>query len=117
MAKASDAEEEYFARENAERLRKLASEQKKALADTEREKLRQLHQMRCPKCGMELKEIGVRGVQVTAASPATAPGSTQVSWKSSASDRRKGASSLPSCESSAAALPRSRLIRRAAART
>ena len=64
MAKGSDTEEEYFARENAERLRKLAGEQKKALADTEREKLRQLHQMRCPKCGMELKEIGVRGVQV-----------------------------------------------------
>ena len=64
MAKASDAEEEYFARENAERLRKLAAEQKKALADTEREKLRQLHRMRCPKCGMELKEIGVRSVQV-----------------------------------------------------
>jgi len=34
MAKASDVEEEYFARENAERLRKLAAEQKKALADT-----------------------------------------------------------------------------------
>jgi len=29
MAKASDTEEEYFARENAERLRKLAAEQKK----------------------------------------------------------------------------------------
>jgi uncharacterized protein len=64
MAKASDAEEEYFARENAERLRKLAMEQKKALADAERDKLRQQHHMRCPKCGMELKEIGVRGVQV-----------------------------------------------------
>src|SRR5437867_3538630 len=33
MAKASDAEEEYFGRENAERLRKLAAEQKKALAE------------------------------------------------------------------------------------
>jgi hypothetical protein len=64
MAKASDTEEEYFARENAERLRKLAAEQKKSLADAEREKLRQLHHMRCPKCGMELGEITVRGVQV-----------------------------------------------------
>lgn len=64
MAKASDTEEEYFARENAERLRKLAAEQKKSLADSEREKLRQLHHMRCPKCGMELKEISVRGVDV-----------------------------------------------------
>jgi uncharacterized protein len=64
MAKTSDTEEEYFARENAERLRKLAAEAKKSLADTEREQLRNLHHMRCPKCGMELKEIPVRGVQV-----------------------------------------------------
>jgi len=64
MAKASDTEEEYFARENAERMRKLAAEQKKSLAESEREKLRQLHHMRCPKCGMELKEIDVRGVAV-----------------------------------------------------
>jgi hypothetical protein len=64
MAKPTDSEEEYFARENAERLRKLAAEEKKSLAEAEREKLRKLHHMRCPKCGMELKEIPVRGVQV-----------------------------------------------------
>ena len=64
MSKPSDTEEEYFARENAERLRKLAAEQKKSLAETEREKLQKLHHMRCPKCGMELKEITVRGVEV-----------------------------------------------------
>ena len=45
-------------------MRKLAAEQKKSLAQAERDKLKQLHQMRCPKCGMELKEIEVRGVQV-----------------------------------------------------
>jgi len=64
MAKASDTEEEYFARENAERLRKLAAEAKKSLADAERETLRNLHHVRCPKCGMELSEIPIRGVQV-----------------------------------------------------
>lgn len=64
MSKPSDTEEEYFARENAERMRKLAAEQKKSLAEGERDKLRQLHHMRCPKCGMELREITVRGVQV-----------------------------------------------------
>jgi hypothetical protein len=64
MSKPSDTEEEYFARENAERMRKLAAEQKKSLAEGEREKLRQLHHMRCPKCGMELREIAVGGVQV-----------------------------------------------------
>ena len=64
MGKPSDTEEEYFARENAERLRKIASEQKKSLAEAEREKLQKLHYLRCPKCGMELKEISVRGVDV-----------------------------------------------------
>ena len=64
MSKPTQTEEEYFARENAERMRKLAAEQKKSLAQTERDQLKQLHSMRCPKCGMELKEIAVRGVQV-----------------------------------------------------
>ena len=64
MSKPTQNEDEYFARENAERLRKLASEQKKSLAQDEREELKKQHFMRCPKCGMELKEIGVRGVQV-----------------------------------------------------
>ncbi|HEY6050185.1 MAG TPA: zf-TFIIB domain-containing protein [Thermoanaerobaculia bacterium] len=64
MSKPSTTEEEYFARENAERLRKLVAEEMKALAAAERERLKQLHYMHCPKCGMELREIGVRGVQV-----------------------------------------------------
>ncbi len=62
--KPSNTEEEYFARENAERLRKLAAEQKQAMAAAEREALKKQHFMRCPKCGMELKEISFRGVQV-----------------------------------------------------
>jgi hypothetical protein len=64
MSKTTQTEEEYFARENAERLRKLVAEQKKSLAQDEREKLKQLHYMHCPKCGMELKEVTVRGVEV-----------------------------------------------------
>ena len=60
--KPSNVEEEYFARENAERMRKLAADQKKSLAEADREALKKQHFMRCPKCGMELKEIDVRGV-------------------------------------------------------
>jgi len=62
--KPSTAEEEYFARENAERLRKLAAEQKAALAATQREDLKKAHWMRCPKCGMELREITYRGILI-----------------------------------------------------
>jgi uncharacterized protein len=64
MSKPSTTEEEYFARENAERLRKLAVDEQARLASEDREKLRQLHHMRCPKCGMELKEIRLRDVDV-----------------------------------------------------
>src|SRR3954453_2661167 len=62
--KPSSTEDEYFAREDAERLRKLAAEQRKKLAEADREALRKQHFMRCPKCGMELREIRFRDVQV-----------------------------------------------------
>lgn len=62
--KPSNTEEEYFARENAERLRKIAAEQKKAMAQAEKDALKQEHFMRCPKCGMELKEVAYRGIQI-----------------------------------------------------
>jgi hypothetical protein len=62
--KPSTAEEEYFARENAERLRKLAAEQKAALATTQRDELKKVHWMKCPKCGMDLREITYRGILI-----------------------------------------------------
>ena len=62
--KPSSTEEEYFARENAEKLRKLSIEKARALQAEEREKLKQLHWMHCPKCGMELQEIQFRGVEI-----------------------------------------------------
>ena len=62
--KPSNTEEEYFARENAERLRKLAADQKKDLAQAERDALRKAHHMRCPKCGLELKTLSFKGVEI-----------------------------------------------------
>lgn len=62
--KPSSSEEEYFARENAEKLRKLALEQAKQLEQEQKEALKQAHWMRCPKCGMELKEIEFRGLHI-----------------------------------------------------
>ncbi len=63
-SKPSNTEDEYFAREDAERLRKIAAENRKALAEAERESLQKLHYMRCPKCGMELKTITFRSVEI-----------------------------------------------------
>lgn len=62
--KPSEAEEEYMAREEAEKKRRLAIAQNKTLADTERERLKQLHHMRCPRCGMALSKLSLQGVEV-----------------------------------------------------
>jgi uncharacterized protein len=64
VEKPSKAEDEYFARLEFERRKKeLEAQQAKIQAD-ERARLKQLHFMRCPKCGMELAEISMKGVKV-----------------------------------------------------
>lgn len=62
--KPSDKEEEYFARLEMERRRKLEDERRSALEAAERTRLKELHFMRCPKCGMELQEIEFKGVKI-----------------------------------------------------
>ncbi len=62
--KPSTTEDEYFVREDAEKKRKLALDQKRATEAAERDRLKKLHWMRCPKCGMEMHEVKLRGVDV-----------------------------------------------------
>jgi hypothetical protein len=62
--KPSEQEEEYFARQEFERKKKLAVERERKLKEEERARLRELHWMRCPKCGMELVELEFRGVKI-----------------------------------------------------
>ena len=62
--KPSKAEDEYFARQELERRKKWAQEQATKMASEQKEQLKQLHWMKCPKCGMDLKEIEVHGVKV-----------------------------------------------------
>jgi protein-arginine kinase activator protein McsA len=62
--KPSKAEDEYFARQELERRKKWAQEQSAKMADEQKEQLKQLHWMKCPKCGMDLKEIELHGVKV-----------------------------------------------------
>ncbi len=64
--KPSEKEQEYFLREEAKRLKKLREEARARMEVQERERLKELHWMRCPKCGMELAEIEYRGVLVDA---------------------------------------------------
>jgi hypothetical protein len=62
--KPSRAEDEYFVREELERRKKWAKERAAEMAKEEREKLKQLHWMRCPKDGMELQTTELQGVRI-----------------------------------------------------
>lgn len=57
-------EEEFFAKKEFERIKKIAEENEKKLREQEKEELKQMHWMRCPKDGMELAEIVFMGVHV-----------------------------------------------------
>ena len=62
--KPSRNEDEYFAKQELERRKKWAQEQAVKMAAEEKERLKQAHWMKCPKCGMDLQEIALHGVKV-----------------------------------------------------
>lgn len=64
VRKTSQQEEEYIARMEFERLKKLEEEKHKKLAEDEKKRLKELHYMRCPKCGMELIEIDYKNIKI-----------------------------------------------------
>lgn len=62
--KPSSVEDEYFARQEFERKKKLEAEANKNMAVAERARLKELHHMRCPKCGMHLIEIDYKHLKI-----------------------------------------------------
>ena len=62
--KATESEEEYFARVEFERKKKAEQERQVRLAAEEKKRLRDLHHMKCPKCGMELIEIDYKHIRI-----------------------------------------------------
>lgn len=62
--KPSEKEEEYFARLEFERKKKLEEETRIKLEKVEKESLQKLHYMHCPKCGMKLIEINYKDILV-----------------------------------------------------
>lgn len=58
--KPSQNEDEYFARQDAELLRKERTDQERAAATAERKS----HYLRCPKCGGHLASKEYHGVQI-----------------------------------------------------
>jgi uncharacterized protein len=62
--KPDDKEEAYFAKQEFERKKKLEEEKHRKLAQDDKRRLKELHYMRCPKCGMELIEIDFKNIKV-----------------------------------------------------
>ncbi len=62
--KPSETEDEYFARLEAEKQRRLVIDKQKEMEQAERDRLKKLHYMRCPKDGMELSTITFKNVQI-----------------------------------------------------
>ena len=62
--KPGEREEEYFARMEYERRKKAEEEKQDKLAEEEKKRLKELHRMRCPKCGMQLIEIDYKAIKV-----------------------------------------------------
>ncbi|MBI5021388.1 MAG: zf-TFIIB domain-containing protein [Ignavibacteriales bacterium] len=62
--KPSEKEEEYFLKLETAKLKKLAEERDKEMKKKERDELKKLHWMHCPKCGQKLETINITNVEV-----------------------------------------------------
>jgi len=62
--KPTDQEEEFFARQEFERVKKIEQERAHQIESEDKQRLKDLHYMRCPKCGMQLVEIDYRKIKI-----------------------------------------------------
>ena len=62
--KPTEQEEAYFVRREFEKAKKVEKQRQNLLETEERLKLKELHYMQCPKCGMQLVEIDYRGIKI-----------------------------------------------------
>ena len=62
--KPSEKEAEFISRMEFEKRKKIEEEKHKHLKLAEKKRLKELHNMRCPKCGMELIEIDYKDIKV-----------------------------------------------------
>ena len=62
--KPTDQEDEYFARLEFERRRKVLDEQESQAAEEGRQRILAVARGRCPKCGAELVPVPYRGIEL-----------------------------------------------------
>ena len=62
--KPSKTEDEYFAKEEAEKSKRLKEKVKHETEAEERERVKTFCHMKCPKCGGNLNEVVFRGIRI-----------------------------------------------------
>jgi uncharacterized protein len=62
--KPTEQEDEYFLRIEQELKKQILERKKKQISKEDVEKLRELHFMKCPKCGTDLIEIDFKGIKI-----------------------------------------------------
>lgn len=62
--KPTEHEDEFFARQEFERMKDVEEKRARRIEEEEKESLKELHFMRCPKCGMQLVEIDYRTIKI-----------------------------------------------------
>ena len=62
--KPTEQEDEYFARLEFERRRKVLDERETQAAEEERQRILAIARGRCPKCGAELVPVPYRGIEL-----------------------------------------------------
>jgi hypothetical protein len=60
----SEKEEEHFKLQELKKIKRLREQAARDTAELKKKELKELHWMRCPKCGMEMAEIDYRSVKV-----------------------------------------------------
>ena len=60
----SDREDEYFLRLDAEKIEKMRTGLDKQREEEARQKRKDAHWMKCPKCGADLEEINYQNVMI-----------------------------------------------------
>lgn len=62
--KTRKAEDEFIAKEQAEKTKRLKDQLKEQRLEQEREQTKALCYMKCPKCGSDLNEVTFRGIKI-----------------------------------------------------
>ena len=64
VEKPASKEEEFFLKMNQEKIVKLRAEMDRKRTEDEKNQRKQIHWMKCPKCGLDLKEIDYQNVKI-----------------------------------------------------